>query len=293
MEVGNRKNNEGLSYYPLSATHDIVIFGHMVVDSSHHSIQGRVTGDEPNPVSFRTEAFRGGTLFPRNSKPWGELHYALSGVCEMEVAGQLYLSPPSYGIWIPPHTEHEAWNRKDMLFVATYVEQSLCRDLPAGVCTLALSPLLKAIHADFAARGVTIPGTVEDLRLAMVLVDQIRLAPAYDSYLPFSQDPLVKPIMDIVQNAPGDRRSLAEWARLAGVTERTLSRHWRQSLGMSYNEWRQRLRLLASLPRLDAGEAVQDVALSLGFNDASAFIVMFRRLTGRSPSQIKGFDKNL
>lgn len=246
--------------------------------------QGRITGDIPQPISCRTEAFRGGTVFPRNSKPWGELHYALSGVCEIEVAGQRYLSPPSYGIWIPPEVEHEALNRADMLYVTTYVDRTLCGDLPSTLRTLALSPLLKAILADFADRDVTVPRTAEDLRLAFALVDQIRMAPAFDTYLPFTDDPLLVPILHALSQKPGDRRSLAEWARQTKVTERTLSRHWQKSLGMSYNQWRQRHKLIASLPKLDSGVPVQVVAHWLGYNDASAFIAMFRRHTGVSPT---------
>lgn len=246
--------------------------------------QGRITGDTPQPVSFRTEAFRGGTVFPRGSKPWGELHYALSGVCEIEAEGRSYLSPPSYGIWIPPEVEHEAVNRADMLYVTTYVHRVLCADLPSNLRTLSLSPLLKAILADFASRSVTVPHTPEDLRLALALVDQIRIAPTFESYLPSTDDPMIAPILHALNDEPGDRRSLAEWARRMRVTERTLSRHWQQSLGMNYNLWRQRQKLIASLPRLDRGEPVHAVALWLGYNDASAFIAMFRRLTGASPT---------
>jgi AraC-like DNA-binding protein len=258
----------------------------MVVKLGNPGRQGRIEGDVPDPVSFRTEPFRGGTIFPRNSKPWGELLYALSGVCEIEAEGQRYLSPPSYGIWIPPGVAHEAWNREDMSYVTTYVGRPLCQDLPTEVRTLALSPLLKAMLADFAAREVTVPRSDEDLRLALALVDQIRLAPRYDSYLPFTENTLLTPIIAALQNEPGNRLSLAEWARRAGVTERTLSRHWRSSLGLSFNDWRQRLKLVTSLSLLDAGMRVQDVAAALGYNDASAFIAMFRRLTGASPTRM-------
>jgi AraC-like DNA-binding protein len=202
------------------------------------------------------------------------------------VEGRHYLSPPSYGIWIPPDVEHEAWNRGDIFYVSTYVDRSLCGDLPGETVTLALSPLLKAILADFAARGVTVPESAEDHRLATVLVDCIRRAPRFDSYLPFTADPLLAPIVEALQREPGNRLALAEWARSTGVTERTLSRRWHKAMGISFNDWRQRLKLVKSLSLLDAGERVQDVARSLGYNDASAFIAMFHRLTGASPTRM-------
>jgi AraC-like DNA-binding protein len=248
--------------------------------------QGRLEGDAPKPVSFRTEAFCGGTVFPRKRQPWGELNYALSGVCEIEVAGKRYLSPPSYGIWIPPDVEHEAWNKGDMFYVTTYVDRTLCGRLPKAVRTLALTPLLKAILADFAARNITLPRSPEDHRLALVLVDQIGLARQYDSYLPAAADALLAPIVEALHAEPSSRQSLAEWARRAGVTERTLSRRWQGSTGLTFNEWRQRLKLVKSLALLEAGYQVQYVSKALGYNDPSAFIAMFRRLTGSSPTAI-------
>ncbi len=248
--------------------------------------EGRIDGDEPKPVSFRTESYRSGTRFPLKVQPWGELLYALSGVCEIEVDGKRFLSPPSYGIWIPPGIPHEAWSREDMVYVTTYVAPDLCRSLPKTVRTLALSTLLKAILGDFSDRGVTLPTTPADRRLALVLVDQIGLAPQFDSYLPFAEDRLLAGIVDAFHADPGERRSLAEWARQIGVTERTLSRRWLSGFGISFNEWRLRLKLVRALSMLDGGAKVQEVARTLGYSDASAFIAMFRRMTGTSPSAL-------
>jgi AraC-like DNA-binding protein len=219
---------------------------------------------------------------------WGELNYALVGVVEFNVEGMRYLSPPHYAIWLPPDTLHDAWNQHDIRYVTVYVERALCADLPATTSTLSISPLLKAVLADFAARDVTLPETAEDLRLAQVLVDQIRLARRFDSYLPLSDDVLLGPILRALHEHPGDRRSLAEWARMVKTTERTLSRRCQDKLGMSFNEWRQRLKLIAALALLDAGRPVQEIARQLGYGNASAFIAMFHRLTGTSPTQMRG-----
>ncbi|WP_273729075.1 AraC family transcriptional regulator [Brucella gallinifaecis] len=173
-----------------------------------------------------------------------------------------------------------------MIYVTVYVHADLCKDLPAVVQTIALSSLLKAILADFAERHITSPKTPEDERLAMVLVDQVCLARRYDTYLPFTKDNLIAPIILALQSTPNERRSLAEWARLAGVTERTLSRRWQQATGIAFNEWRQRQKLVVALAMLEQGDKVQSVAASLGYSDPSAFIAMFRRQTGFSPTNL-------
>jgi hypothetical protein len=88
--------------------------------------------------------------------------------------------------------------------------------LPKETVTIGLSHLLKAILADFAERNVLVPQSDADHRLAMVLVDQIAAAPNFDSYLPFTKDALIGPVIEVLQSDLGNRLSLAEWARRAG-----------------------------------------------------------------------------
>ena len=64
-------------------------------------------------------------------------------------------------------------------------------------------------------------------------------------------------------------------------------RHCQQHLGMSFNEWRLRLRVVSALGMLDAGRPVQAVARELGYSTPSAFIAMFQRLTGESPDNAR------
>ncbi|MFX9884861.1 AraC family transcriptional regulator, partial [Acinetobacter baumannii] len=37
---------------------------------------------------------------------WGDFNFSLNGILEIQVEEQIYLSPPSYGLWIPPQTVH-------------------------------------------------------------------------------------------------------------------------------------------------------------------------------------------
>lgn len=252
---------------------------------TNHTVS--LEGDPPDPVSFRTVLYERGTVFPLKRQPWGKLYFAISGVCEFDIAGQRFLSPPSYGIWIPPDVAHEAWNRNAIRYVSVYVKRELCAGLPIVPSTLALSSLLKAILADYDSRNITLPRTPEDLRLCYVLVDQIRSAPRFETYLPSSNDRILELILSKLQADPADRRSLAEWARLAGTTERTVARRCQAELGISFNEWRQRLRVVEALTLLEAGDPVHLVAERLGYSNASAFIAMFHRATGVSPKRIR------
>lgn len=72
------------------------------------------------------------------------------------------------------------------------------------------------------------------------------------------------------------------------MTERTLSRHCQRELGMTFMEWRQRLRVVSALPGLQAGQTVERIAQDTGYGSASAFIAMFRQMTGATPDDFRG-----
>jgi len=246
-----------------------------------------LVGEPPDPISVRTADFAAGTVFPPQRQPWGKLLYALRGVAEFDIEGARYLSPPAYAIWVPPNVLHQSQTRHGIRYAATYVREDLCVELPDTPCTLALNPLIKAIVADFSERAVSQPRTPEDRRLAAVLIDRLRLARRHESYLPATDDGLLAPLLAALQKTPGDRRSLAELARVSGTTERTVSRRCRETLGMSFNDWRQRLKLLTAITLIEEGCPIQSVARQLGYSNTSAFIAMFRQLTNLSPTELR------
>ena len=240
-------------------------------------------GDPPDPVWFHRARFAAGTAFPPMCWPWGRLLFAVAGIAEFDIAGKRYLSPPAYALWIPPDVEHASRTNLDIEYVVVHVARDRCEGLPTEPCTLALTNVIKAIVTDLTARGIGHPRTEMDLRMAQVVIDQLIGAKRYSSYLPSTDDSLLSPIVRMIEADPGDRRSLKQWAGSVGSTERTLSRRWQACLFMSYNEWRQRLRLVKAVTLLERGIPVKVIAHELGYRNTSAFIEMYRRRFGVSP----------
>ncbi|CDG84274.1 AraC family transcriptional regulator [Janthinobacterium agaricidamnosum] len=241
----------------------------------------------PYEVYFRIEDYAPDQQYITHRHQWGQLNYCATGVMEITVAGQRYLSPPQYALWIPPDTPHDGHIRQPVIYHSAYIATALCRDLPAEPCALVMSPLLKAILADFAERHVMTPATPADKRLAQVLVDQLIIAPHSSNYLPGTQDPVLSNLLTYLQQDLSDNRPLADWAHLLHITERTLARRCQRELGISFGEWRQRQRFLAALPLLEQGQPVHSIALDLGYSTSSAFIAMFRRQSGSTPDQFR------
>jgi AraC-like DNA-binding protein len=92
-------------------------------------------------------------------------------------------------------------------------------------------------------------------------------------------------VAGILLENPADPRTAAELGARAGASERTLSRLFRAETGMTFPQWRARLRLHYALALLAAGEPVTTVAMACGFSSASAFIETFRAAVGATPGR--------
>lgn len=242
----------------------------------------------PSPIYFRVASVPAHTSYPLHSHEWGEFVYAFSGVMELKLGDRHYLAPPQYGIWLPPRVAHRGLNRHEACHCSVYVAAALTARLPAAPCALTVSPLLRALLDHLRLQPEAAPrSSAPRQRLLQVLVDQLAAATCVGSYLPSSDDPLLAPVLAALQAAPGDARSIAELAAAVHTTERTLMRRCQSELGMTLAEWRQRLRAVKAMPRLEAGETIENIALDLGYSSASAFIAMFRRLMGTTPDEYR------
>ncbi|MCL6722929.1 AraC family transcriptional regulator [Klebsiella sp. T2.Ur] len=128
---------------------------------------------------------------------------------------------------------------------------------------------------------------VSQKRLTAVILDEIGSLPRVNLGLPMPQDNRLLRIAQALSDTPDDGRGLEEWAVWAGVSSRTLTRRFRAETGFSFNEWRQRIRLLRAIELLAAGKAVTAIALELGYDNVSAFIALFRRVIGTTPGRYK------
>ncbi len=241
----------------------------------------------PSPVYFRYSDFAPDTECTPHQHFWGSLDYSASGVMRMEVAGNRFMSPPQYAVWIPPNTEHSSYNAQAIVYHSVGLAPELCEQLPQQPCTLAISDILKAILRDFARRDVNIPHSEADIRLAQVFGGSTAAGTDPRRFPALRPPPRAAGVLEGMQADPGDNRPLAQWAEQVHVSERTLARQFVRELGMSFGEWRQRLRYLAAIEALDSERSVQQVAFDLGYSTASAFIAMFQRHAGCTPEQYR------
>jgi len=245
-----------------------------------------VINDLPGELYFRHDQLAA-MEWQTHSHSWGQLNYVSFGVMNLEINGIRYLSPPQYAIWIPPNVEHFSYTLQEAIYRSVYIGLETSARLPLAPCTMSVSPVLRAIFDDFALRDIRSPETEQDIRMAQVALDQILNVETHDNYLPYASSEELNRLLRLLQDNPGDKRSVRELASTLHTTSRSLERRCQRELGMSFGEWRLRLKFMYALECLDAGHTVQSIALDLGYSTTSAFIVMFRRFTGTSPDQYR------
>ena len=85
--------------------------------------------------------------------------------------------------------------------------------------------------------------------------------------------------------------SLAELARAVNVGERTLSRLFRREFGMTYPQWRTRVRVFEAMILLAGGASVTDTASRCGWATTSGFVDTFHRMMGRTPGNYRSVSQ--
>lgn len=239
------------------------------------------------PIVMTVVRLPAGGSFTADRHSWGQFVYAIAGVIELTVKSSRYAAPPDFGVWLPPATEHLAWAGDRAGYLVFDIDRSLCDNLPNKASIIAVSPIAKAILQDLKERSVQDSQTAENSRLMRVLIDQFAGGASLDTFVPVSNDRLLKPVLDALFKNPGDNRSLVHWAMHVHSTERTLARRFQRDLGMSFAKWRQRLRLIRAMTMLAEGRSVQSTANEMGYGTTSAFIAMFQGAIGVTPNAFR------
>lgn len=240
----------------------------------------------PAPLFLRTILMPNGAIFPEHIHSGGEFVYSHGGVLQVIVGHERYLVPPQYGLWLPPNVQHIGVNRREVLFSSIYVSKELCSALPTKPQALMVSPFMRSL-LDHARESNLDYRSERYLRLLTVFLDELADTPQAGTYLPASDDAVLGKILHHLENNPEDNRSVIKLAHEAKITERTLARKCKQELGMPLTEWRNRMRVVNAIAMIEEGKSVESIASIFGYSTASAFIAMFKKLTGTTPASYR------
>ena len=214
-----------------------------------------------------------------------QLFLALRGIIACEADKSVWIVPPRHAVWIPGNVSHSMTADGEVEVYWLFIEPDAAPALPKQCCTLSISPLLEHLLLHVSRMPVLYDVDGADGRIATVLLDQLSLAPVDKLNFPMPADARLREIAATLMADPSDRATVDEWSQRTSIAPRTLARILQRETGMSFGRWRQQLHILLALRRLAEGMSVQAVAVELGYENASAFVTMFRKAMGKPPAR--------
>jgi AraC-like DNA-binding protein len=219
----------------------------------------------------------------RHDARWHQLTFATRGQLEVITEDARRFVPADRAVWVPAGVAHTTVMRAPISMRSIFVAAPLA---PAAqrVRTIEVAPLLRELILHVTRIGAldrTIPAQA---RLAGVLLDLLAAAADVAHELPSPRDPRARRLAELVVANPGDERSLAQLARAAGGSLRTLERCFLAETGLALGTWRREVRLFHAQRLLAMGTPVTAVALEAGYANPSAFGHAFRQRFGIAPN---------
>jgi AraC-like DNA-binding protein/quercetin dioxygenase-like cupin family protein len=229
--------------------------------------------------------FAHGHVIRRHSHLEDQLLFASEGVMTVETSEGIWVVPPLRAVWIPAETAHGVTMSGRVSMRTLYLSPNLCRTVPRRCLVINISALLRELilHAcEFSKLRKRVDAERHVIEL---ILDQLKFVESVPVQLPHPRDSRAKKLADILRANPRDPRPLDALSMECGAGKRTMQRLFAEETGMSFSRWRQRARLIHAMQSLAAGQSVTNAAFDAGYSTTSAFISMFRKQLGTTPTR--------
>ena len=238
----------------------------------------------PRAVAAMPKDFASGFVIQPHSHERAQFIYATAGTMRVAADGSMWVVPPQRALWMPAGVEHGITMLSDVTMRTLYLRDDAAAAMPPSCRVLPVSPLLR----ELIVRATELPLQYDEDgpagHVIALLLAELHGLQSLPLQLPMPQEARLRALCLALLAAPGDQRTLREWAQSVNASERTVARLFQNETGLSFGAWRQQARLLEAMGRLGSGAPVTQVALDLGYDSVSAFSAMFRRAAGASPS---------
>lgn len=214
-----------------------------------------------------------------------QLLYAATGTMRVETDDGTWMVPGERAVMIPPRTRH----RVLMLDVRTsslYVEPAAVPWWPGECSVVAVSRLLRELLLGAVEMEAEYLPSGRDATLVSLILHELSALGGLPLHVALPRRPPFSELCRAYLASPDLAVSNTDWARAAAMSERALTRAFRQEMGTSPASWRARARLLSAVPRLRE-ESVTAVAASLGYASPAGFSYAFSRAFSVAPSSLR------
>lgn len=209
-----------------------------------------------------------------------QIVHAAEGVMRVSCSQGVWVVPPGRALWMPAGLTHAIDCIGKVAMRTVYLGGDHA-SFSATCAVWRLSPFLRELILRLAANpepGLAAPAL-------QLLLHEIETIEAMPLHVPEPSDARLRRITAHLLSADGIDTPLTGLARIAGMSPRSLIRHFQVDTGMTLRQWRRHARLLLALETLGAGGTVSDAAYGAGYASASAFVHAFGAIFGTTPGR--------
>ncbi|VVD75361.1 AraC family transcriptional regulator [Pandoraea fibrosis] len=240
----------------------------------------------PRDVYAHVTSYRHGERLIWHRHRHGQLVFPMRGIVRVLTSTAIWTLPPSRALWLPSDVEHELHAVGDGQMCNVYMEPRMFPWNWAGPTVIAATPLIRELAATVSRDGDNYGPTSRAALSVPPLMGVLRnSAPVPERGVPVPRDARLQAICEHLMNEPASKLTLEFWGEQFGVSGRTLARHFQTDTGMTFVTWRQHLRVSEAITTLALGASVAATADAFGYASSSAFIAMFKQVTGRTPQR--------
>lgn len=214
-----------------------------------------------------------------------QLIVTYSGVNTVETERGFWVVPPMRAVFLPKNTLHKIEITKKAHIRSLFISASVEVDIPSRSTVIQISPLLKELLSEVYRLPQSFSEDGANGRLIAVIFDQLCKLPTEPLYIPSSQEPRIRRILDTLYHDPANQKDLKTWASELGMSARSLTRLFEKELNVNFVHCRHQIRMQAALKALAQNKPVGTVALEVGCSSQSNFTMLFRRYFGVTPKQ--------
>lgn len=240
--------------------------------------------DIRSQITTLTHDYAAGFVIPYHFHDRDQLVYASQGVMTIRTSEGAWVVPTRRAVWIPTKIPHTIRMSGTVAMRTLYLKPGLAKRLPRSCCVVHVSALLKELILKACELGSLRGKPRWQGDLIGVIIHQLEATRVVPLQLPNPTDPRALRITKLLSENPADRRALAVLCKTAGASKRTMERIFKDDIGMTFAQWRQQLRLMRAMELLAEGAKVTHAALESGYSTPSAFISMFRKSMGTTPT---------
>lgn len=226
---------------------------------------------------------------PSHTHDYGQLIYPELGGLMLETGNRVVRLAPDRAAWIPGGVPHAVLIDRTFRYHSVYIDAAFFRS--DAFFVLGVRPLLKEIIVEM-SRWSSTPGDVARRgRLAAVLVDELGQNVVQGAGLPsgtdMPADRRIAAICRAIERNPGDARSLPEWALEVGASAKTIQRLFHAETDMSFQQWRNKVRMTHAVELHAQGMRLLDIAVAIGYATEGAYAQAFKKFYGYPPSRLQ------